>query len=143
MPRLPITESEIDAFLSAFETCTLPKSEWTHAAHLLTGACYVHQMGREAALQKMRDRVRSYNESVGGKNTPTSGYHETITVMWIRLLDTLRREHPTMDRASFAALAVQRFAGRRDIFREHYDYDLPSSTEARLAWVEPNLKPLD
>jgi len=143
MPTLPITEAQIDEFISAFEGCTLPKAEWTHAAHLLTGACYVHQMGREAALAKMRNCVRRYNESVGGKNTPTSGYHETITVMWIRLLDALRREHPALGRASFAALAVQRFACRRDISREYYDFDLSASTEARLAWIEPNLKPLD
>jgi hypothetical protein len=143
MPILPATEAEIDAFLEAFESCTLPKGEWTHAAHLLTGACYVHRMERDAALAKMRECVRRYNESVGGKNTETSGYHETITVMWIRLLDHLRRENLSMGRAPFAALAVERFGDRRDIFREHYDFDLAGSTEARLRWVEPTLKPLE
>jgi len=143
MPSLPATEAEIDAFLAAFEGCTLPKAEWTHSAHLLTGACYVHGMQREAALAKMRECVRRYNDSVGGKNTETSGYHETVTVMWIRLLDGLRRESIPMDRAQFAALAVEQFASRRDIFREYYDFDLVSSTEARLRWVAPTLKPLD
>jgi hypothetical protein len=142
MPRLPITDDQIEEFLRAFEDCTLPKSEWTHAAHLLTGACYVHSMGREQALFKMRECVRRYNESIGWKNTATSGYHETITVMWIRLLAGLRQEHPTLDRASFAALAVQRFASRRDIACEYYSFDLTTSTKARLEWVEPNLKPL-
>ena len=28
--------------------------------------------------------VGRYNEAVGGKNTETSGYHETITVFWIK-----------------------------------------------------------
>ncbi len=143
MPTLPMTETDIDEFIAAFEGCTLPKSEWTHAAHLLTGACYVHALGREAALNKMRECVRRYNESVGGKNTATSGYHETITVMWIRLLHRLRREGAGMERAEFAALAVERFAGRRDIFREYYDFDVVGSTEARMGWVEPTLKPLD
>jgi hypothetical protein len=143
MPTLPVTEAEIDAFLEAFESCTLPKGEWTHAAHLLTGACYVHRMERDAALAKMRECVRRYNESVGGKNTETSGYHETITVMWIRLLDKLRKENLSADRASFAALAVKQFGQSRDIFREHYDFDLVTSTEARLRWVEPTLKPLE
>lgn len=142
MPNLPSTESEIDAFLAAFEGCTLPKSEWTHAAHLVTGACYVHKMGREAALQKMRECVRRYNLSVGGQNTETSGYHETITILWVRLLDGLLRENLPIERAPFAALAVSRFGERRDIFREYYDFDLISSTEARLNWLEPSLKPL-
>lgn len=102
----------------------------------------MHALGREAALAKMRECVRRYNESVGGKNTETSGYHETITGMWIRLLDGLLREYPFVTRARFAALAVERFAPCRDIFREYYDFDLPGSTEARLRWVEPTLKPL-
>ncbi|MBS1801032.1 MAG: hypothetical protein JSS95_14555 [Acidobacteria bacterium] len=143
MPTLPVTEREIDGFIAAFEGCTLPKEEWTHAAHLLTGACYVHVMGREPALDRMRECVRRYNVSVGGKNTETSGYHETITVMWIRLLDGLRQVAGPMERAAFAALAVERFEPRRAIFREYYDFDVVGSTEARLRWVEPTLKPLD
>jgi len=140
---LPATESEIDAFLAAFEGCTLPKAEWTHAAHLLTGACYVHALGAEAATDTMRTNVRRYNESVGGRNTETSGYHETITVAWIKLLDALwRRAHP-MERAAFAAYAVSFYAPRRDIFARHYDFDLLQSTPARLGWIEPNLAPLE
>jgi hypothetical protein len=139
---LPVTEREIDDFLERFEGCTRPKEEWTHAAHLLTGACYVHALGRDRALERMRECVRRYNESVGGKNTATSGYHETITVMWIRLLDGLSAENPGLARGEFAALAVEYFGSRRDIFREYYGFDLVASTEARLGWVEPTLKPL-
>jgi hypothetical protein len=143
MTDLPCTELEIDEFLAAFEGCTLPKERWTHGAHLLTGACYVHGLGREAALEKMRICVRRYNVSVGGQNTETSGYHETITVMWIRLLDGLLREAGEMDRAAFAALAVERFVGQRDIFRRYYDFDVVKSVEARRSWVAPTLVSLD
>jgi hypothetical protein len=143
MPPLPVTEPEIDVFLAAFEGGRLPKIEWTHAAHLLTGACYVYSLGRDAALEKMRNCVRRHNESVGTVNSETSGYHETITVMWIRLLDGLRRNAEPKSRAAFAALAVERFAPRRDIFREYYDFDLVGSTEARLQWVAPTLKALE
>jgi len=143
MPTLPVTEHEINVFLTEFEGGTLPKAEWTHAAHLLTGACYVHALGREAAVGKMRECVRRHNESVGTKNTETSGYHETITVMWIRLLDGLRQEARSMERAAFAALAVERFEPHRAAFREYYDFDVVASTEARRFWVEPTLKSLD
>jgi hypothetical protein len=143
MPTLPATEPEIDLFLAAFEGGRLPKTEWTHAAHLLTGACYVHSLGQDAALNKMRECVQRHNESVGTINSETSGYHETITVMWIRLLDGLRRNAKPMSRAEFAALAVERFSARRDIVREYYDFDLVASTEARLQWVAPTLKTLE
>ena len=143
MTGLPCSEAEIDAFLAAFEGCTLPKERWTHGAHLLTGACYVHELGREAALERTRVCVRRYNESVGGKNTETSGYHETITAMWIRLLDGLLRESPAMERAAFARLAVERFVGEKDIFRRYYDFDVVGSVEARREWVAPTLETLD
>jgi hypothetical protein len=143
MTGLPCSESEIDEFIASFEGCTLPKARWTHGAHLLTGAYYVHGLGRDAALEKMRICVRRYNESVGGKNTETSGYHETITVMWIRLLDGLLREVGPMRRSEFAALAVERFAGEKDVFKRYYDFDVVASVEARQRWVEPTLLELD
>jgi hypothetical protein len=143
MTGLPCSESEIDEFIAAFEGCTLPKARWTHGAHLLMGACYVHRFGRDVALERMRLCVRRYNESVGGKNTETSGYHETITVMWIRLLDGLRREAGAMERAEFAKLAMERFVREKDVFRRYYDFDVVGSVEARREWVAPTLMELD
>jgi hypothetical protein len=142
MPALPATECEIDAFLAAFEGCTLPKQEWTHGAHLLTGACYVHAFGELEAIDRMRLCVSRFNESVGGENTETSGYHETITVAWIKLLNGLYDRSKPIERAAFATLAVEQFEGQKDIFSRFYDFDLVASKEARRSWVEPNLRPL-
>ena len=139
---LPVTEDEIDVFLQGFEECTLPKERWTHGAHLLTGACYVWALGREAGLTKMRNCVRCYNLAVGGQNTESSGYHETITVMWIRLIDGLWQEARPMERAKFARLAVEKFEPMRAVFRDYYGFDVVGSREARLGWVAPDLKRL-
>jgi len=143
MPTLPLTESEINAFLAAFEGGTLPKERWTHSAHLLTGACYLHMLGEEPAIQRMRICIKRHNESVGTQNTDTGGYHETITITWIKLLNRLLRESGTMKRAAFARLAVERFSGDREIFRRYYAFDLVKSVEARRTWIPPDLHPLD
>ena len=143
MTTLPESEEEIDAFVAAFEAGTLPKERWTHGAHLLTGACYVHGLGQAAAIERMRACVKRYNEAVGGKNTETSGYHETITIAWIKLLDGLRREAGDVGRAEFARLAVERFVGDKEIFGRYYDFDLVGSVEARRSWVEPTLARFD
>jgi hypothetical protein len=139
---LPHDESGIDAFIAAFEDGTLPKSRWTHAAHILTGSFYVHSFGERAALNRMRARVSAYNVAVGGQNTPTSGYHETITVLWIKILAGFRREHLTLARAPFAVLAVEHFADQKDILRRYYDFDIVASSEARRVWHPPTLLPL-
>ena len=78
---LPHDEPTLEAFLHGFETGTLPKACWTHAAHIFTGASYVHSCGEAAAIDRMRARVSAYNLAVGGQNTPTNGYHETVTVL--------------------------------------------------------------
>jgi hypothetical protein len=140
---LPTTEPGIDLFLHAFETCTLPKSEWTHAAHIFTGACYVHTHGLDLAIDTMRTNVRRYNVSVGGLNTDTSGYHETITLAWLKLIHRLLKASQPIARAPFAAHAVAHYVPQRDIFSRHYSFDLPTNTPSRLAWIEPDLEPLD
>src|SRR5882724_239676 len=73
---LPNTEAELDTFLSAFEDGTYPKSDWTHAAHLVAGSSYLYTLGHNTALDYMRDRVRHYNLATGGQNTATGGYQE-------------------------------------------------------------------
>ena len=93
----------------------------------------------------MRDRVSAYNVAVGGQNTPTSGYHETVTVFWIKLLASHLAANPDSaeSRATFATLAVARFANDRDILSRHYDYDVVASVEARRTWLPPTLLPLE
>jgi hypothetical protein len=137
---LPTSESEIDAFLAAFEDATLPKERWTHAAHILGGACYVHRLGEAAALDHMRLCVRRFNEAVGGQNTATAGYHETVTAFWIKLLHAFLASQQPIARAEFATLAVTQFASRQNIYRHFYDFDIVASTEARAQWLPPTLK---
>ena len=140
---LPVTEQEIDDFIAGFEAGSLPKERWTHGAHLLTGACYVHALGEAAAIDRMRLCVSRYNEAVGGKNTETSGYHETITIAWIKVLAALLRQSAPIGRAPFAALAVERFAGNKNYLDRFYDFDLVNSVEARRTWVPPTLADFD
>jgi hypothetical protein len=140
---LPITEDEIDAFLAGFEDGSLPKERWTHGAHILGGACYVHRLGEAAALDHMRTCVLRFNEAIGGKNTETSGYHETVTAFWIKLLHAYLMTKQPMGRAEFAGMAVEHFVSQREIYRRYYDFDIVGSTEARARWVPPNLQALE
>ncbi len=137
---LPVEEDEIEAFVRAFEDGSLPKERWTHGAHLLTGACYVHALGQAGATDRMRERVKAFNVAVGGKNTATSGYHETVTVFWIALLARLRNEYGGAGRSEFAHVAVARFAGWRQILAEYYSFDVIASEQARREWVAPDLR---
>ena len=121
---------------------TLPKAEWTHQAHLRAGLWHVMEHGPIAALELLRTRISSYNESVGTANTDTSGYHETITRFYVIVID---RFLANADRsADLDVLAEQLIAklGDRRLPLHHYSESRLFSPVARRSWVEPDLRPL-
>jgi hypothetical protein len=80
------TLTEIKNLVRAFEDCTLPRSCWTHQAHLSVALWYLTHFSEEEAIKCMRDRIRNYNTTIGIKNTNDSGYHETITLFWMQII---------------------------------------------------------
>src|ERR1700694_1395200 len=86
--------ASLSTFLEAFESGTLPKAEWTHAAHLKMACLYLHRMSFEEALVRIRRGIRHYNECQGVENSATSGYHETLTVFWCRIVSGFMKSSP-------------------------------------------------
>ena len=121
---------------------TLPKSEWTHHAHLRAGLWHVVEHGPIVGLELLRPRIAAYNESVGTANTDTSGYHETITRFYVIVID---RFLSTADRSlDLDALAEQLIDahGDRRLPLHHYSESRLFSPVARRSWVEPDLRPI-
>jgi hypothetical protein len=135
--QAPASVEELDAFVRAFEAGNLPKARWTHEGHLVAGAHYVYLFGEARAMGHMRERVSAYNRAVGTANTATSGYHETLTRMWIGVLARLLRASHGTSRLAFVQLAVERFGPRRDLHTLLYDFDVVKDQRARAVWVEP------
>ena len=133
---------EIRSFIGAFEECTLPRSEWTHRAHLTVAMWYLMERSEIEATTRIRNGILRYNGSQGIKTTATSGYHETITLFWTRLvaryLSTADSEKSIVELAN----GVIRAFGNKDIPFEYYTRDRLLSLEARMRWVEPDLKPM-
>lgn len=62
---------------------TLPRPEWTHEGHLAACSWLVAERPDIDAERDLPDIIRSYNESVGGINDDSQGYHETLTQLYI------------------------------------------------------------
>ena len=133
----------LDALVEGFLSCTLPRAEWTHAAHLRVGAWHVHHYGAEEALERLRRGIRALNDSHGTANTETSGYHETITAAYVRLLAVFL--------ASFdGAVSVERRVhallegplADRAVLLRFWSKELLMSPAARRDWVPPDMAPL-
>jgi hypothetical protein len=78
------TYAEVSSLIADLEGERLPKERWTHEAHLAAGLWYVWHLGADGALLQLRRRIARHNVSVGTPNTDSSGYHETITRLYIR-----------------------------------------------------------
>ena len=85
----------LDDLAGRFQGCAIPAKEWTHAAHLVVGLWHVHRYGAMDALVRLRAGIRRLNESHGGVNSTTNGYHETITAAYVQLLTQYLDRHGT------------------------------------------------
>lgn len=75
--------NDIHRLVSLFEDTTLPKSEWTHQAHLIVVIYYCKKYNLETTIHLLRINIQKYNNHNGVLNTNKSGYHETITLFWV------------------------------------------------------------
>ena len=132
----------IERLATAFIDCTLPKVEWTHEAHLRVGLWHRLQMPAEAALEVLRERISRYNVSQGGANTDTDGYHETITRLYVILIDRFVAADDGTRTPDELADALVAQLGPRNVPYRHYTHDRLFSVAARRAWVPPDLEPL-
>ena len=101
------------------------------------GAGYVVRYG-EKAVDEMRRGIKRHNAAVGTLDTQDSGYHETLTRFWIRVLSLLGAGYS--DPWLAARHAVEKFGEDRDLHRLYYSFDVVKDTAARTAWVPPDLE---
>jgi adenylate kinase family enzyme len=134
----------LDDLGARFERCAIPAKEWTHAAHLVVGLWHVHRFGADDALLRLRSGIRRLNESHGGVNSETNGYHETITAVYVQLLAQFLESSRTA--LSLDMRAIELLAGPlagRDMLFTFYTRERLMSTTARRGWVEPDVAPVN
>ncbi len=136
---MALTLEDVHRLRAGFDNHTLPGSEFNHTAHIAVGAMYVCELGPEAALAYLRQAIPPYNESQGGQNTDTSGYHETLTRFWVdRLAEFVTALPPGLTAAQRSLAAVEAFGTRSKLHEEYYSFDVVKSLEARKGWIPPD-----
>ena len=131
-------DAEIDAFVARFLDRGLPKPEWTHHAHLVVGLWHLQRHGFDESLSLLRERIRAFNESTGVPNTDDSGYHETLTVFFLRALSVFAaRECSRLE--MFRALKSSRLQDKALVLA-FYSRERINSPESRQHWMEPDLQ---
>ena len=77
-----LSDADIAAIARGVITRTLPKPQWTHAAHFACAVWVLSQPHMDAAAE-MPGLIRAYNEATGVMNTDAEGYHETLSLIHI------------------------------------------------------------
>ena len=136
-------ERKVERLVREFEACTLPGERWTHEAHLTVALWYLTRHADAEATRLIREGIQRYNLSRGVEMTRTSGYHETITLFYIRAIR--RYLKGACEARTFAELLEGMIAacGERNFPFEYYSRERLLSWEARTGWLEPDLKSLD
>lgn len=74
------SEHDIEKVVRGFETCETAAGEFKHKDHLVVAVWYVHNLGREAALDRMREGLLRF---LGHHQVDPKKYSEETTRLWI------------------------------------------------------------
>jgi hypothetical protein len=129
-------DADLAEMVRQFEDCTWPYERWTHRAHLGVAISFLRWLPFDEALERARSGIQAYNRTCGDPN----GYHETITVLFLRRVASFLRECKHSN-----AAAVEQMARSFDMRwpLRYYTAELLWSDEAKRCWVEPDLHPRD
>ena len=135
------SDVEIDRIGRGVLERTLPKVEWTHAAHFAAAFWLIRRPDMDAT-RDMPGLIRAYNEATGVRNTDTTGYHETITMASLQVARAWLRDR--FDSPLYEALneLMASDYGLSSWPLAYWSRPLLFSVIARRSWVDPDLRPL-
>lgn len=133
-----VSDADIADMVEQFEQCRWPYERWTHRAHLAVALNYLQRFSPAEAEARARHHIQLYNRTVGD----ASGYHETITLLFLRKIASYLR---TWDMEKGTAAAVEELARVCHMKwpLRYYSDERLWSDEARARWAEPDRQPLD
>jgi hypothetical protein len=131
---------DIQSIAAQFENQTLPKEQWTHHAHIAVAFAHLEKYkNEELALPNLRQGIKAYNTAVGTANTDTSGYHETLTVFWLRVISEYASQTKADDIEKRYEGFLRTFLSSPQLPARFYSGELLFSKAARQSWTDPDL----
>ena len=130
-----------EKFIAEYEAGRWPLDQLHHREHIKIAYLYLCRYPFDTAVNRIRDRIKAYNAAHNQPDLPTSGYHETTTQAWMRLVHLTICEYGRAETAdSFYEQNPQ--LSQKKVLRLFYSRDLFMSPRAKLDFVEPDLAPL-
>jgi hypothetical protein len=121
---------------------SLPKSQWTHAAHFAAALWLLARRPDLDAEREMPGFIRAYNEATGVANTDSGGYHETITRASLRAARSFLARSPHRSLCDVCNALMASPFGNSDWLLTYWSRERLFSLQARKSWVEPDRQAL-
>jgi hypothetical protein len=119
---------------------SLPKSEWTHAAHV-AAAVYMLVAGPDLVAERdMPGIIQRYNLATGGVNSDSAGYHHSITLA--SLAAVRAGLVPGLGLAAQVNALLGGMLGDKHWPERFWTSETLFSVPARRGWVAPDKAPL-
>ncbi|WP_153798794.1 hypothetical protein [Foetidibacter luteolus] len=135
-------QQEIDALMQGFNNKTLPKEQWTHQAHLTAAVWHLKHYDINEATCLLKSGIISYNLSVGGVNNGFGGYHETLTIFWISIVDFYVRRYNNLSVTETCNNFLESNLADRALPFKFYAKEYILSPAARARFMQPDILPL-
>lgn len=124
-----MTDEEL---VRGFEAASLPSGAFGHAEHVRVAWWYLRHLPWPDALDRIRGGLQRYATAAGEPDR----YHETLTVMYARLIAERLAVDDGGDWHAFAARNADLF--ERELLERYYRPETLASEEARVRWVGPD-----
>jgi hypothetical protein len=125
-----------EAFARAFEAGTVTPEQFDHVAHLRVAWVYLREAGSaDAALPRMRDAIQRFAAAAGASQK----YHETITVVWMRLLEDAGTQVARRCELS-ELIGLRPELADKNLPLKYYSRQHLFSDAAREAYVPPDIE---
>ena len=128
----------LDAFVADWHAGRVPRTEWTHGAHVAVCAYYAFAEDTETTFTIVKAGILAFARGHGIVHTATSGYHETLTRFWTLAIAGHVRAGGATSRWEAARAALDRFGDDRDLPQRAYSFDVVRDVRARAVWVAPD-----
>ena len=134
---------EFATLISSFKNQTLSKAAWTHEAHLSVGLWHAKKYSLEDAICRLRSGIILLNEAHGTENTDNSGYHETLTIFWTKVLSFYVELNPNKSIEELPLHFLPTRLAQRNFPFEFYEREKLLSSAYRSVYAKEQLKSLD
>lgn len=134
-----LISQEDQEFKRKVESCEFPVSEFDHRAHIRLAYVYLAKNKKDTSIKLMRDALICLLQHASIE--PSQKYHETLTAAWVLAIHYFM-VNTDDSKSADDFIEKNNVVLDSELMMTHYSGDVLFSEQARIAFVEPDLKPI-